>query len=81
MPFAKGVSLKTHRVGKNGEDPETDFNKILTIIKQSGFRGTIGVEYEGAFLKNVVQMPGEYLPENEGIKVTYDLLKKIGSEV
>jgi sugar phosphate isomerase/epimerase len=81
MPFAKGVSLKTHKIDKDGLDPETDFKKLLTIVKQSGFKGTIGVEYEGAFLKNVVQLPGDYLPENEGVKVTHGLLKKIGSEV
>jgi sugar phosphate isomerase/epimerase len=81
MPYAKGVSLKTHEIDKSGNEASTDFKKLLTIIKKSGFKGTIGVEYEGAFLKNVVQLPGEYLPEAEGIKVTHDILKKIGSEV
>lgn len=81
MPYAKGVSLKTHEIDKNGKEASTDFTKLLKIIKQSGFKGTIGVEYEGSFLKNVVQLPGEYLPEAEGIKVTHDILKKIGSEV
>lgn len=81
MPFAKGVSLKTHKIDAAGKDEETDFAKLLKIVKQSGFKGTIGVEYEGAFLKHVVQMPGEYLPEEEGIKVTHDLLKKIGAEI
>jgi sugar phosphate isomerase/epimerase len=81
MPYAKGVSLKTHKVDANGDDPEVDFTRLLKLVKQSGFKGTIGVEYEGAFLKNVVQMPGDYLPEGEGVKVTRDLLTKIGSEV
>jgi sugar phosphate isomerase/epimerase len=81
MPYAKGVSLKTHQIDKNGKEAETDFTRLMKIIKQSGFKGTIGVEYEGSFLKNIVQLPGEYLPEAEGIKVTHDLLKKIGSEV
>lgn len=81
MPFAKGVSLKTHHIDKNGNETETDFTRLLKIIKQSGFKGTIGVEYEGAFLKNIVQLPGEYLPEAEGIRVTHDVLKKIGAEV
>lgn len=81
MPFARGVSLKTHQIDKDGKDPKVDFHKILKIVKDSGFKGTIGVEYEGSFLKHVMQMPGEYLPEAEGIKVTHDLLKKIGAEV
>jgi sugar phosphate isomerase/epimerase len=81
MPFAKGVSLKTHKINSSGIDPETDFTKILKIVKGSGFKGTIGVEYEGAFLKNIMQLPGEYLSESEGVKVTRDLLIKIGSEV
>ena len=81
MPFAKGVSLKTHEIDKDGKEAKTDFAKILKIVKDAGFKGTIGVEYEGAFLKNIVQLPGEYLPEAEGIKVTLDVLKKVGSEV
>lgn len=81
MPFAKGVSLKTHMIDQEGKEKETDFVKLLKIVKDSGFKGVIGVEYEGSFLKNVVQMPGDYLPEAEGIKVTRDLLKKIGSEI
>jgi sugar phosphate isomerase/epimerase len=81
MPYAKGVSLKTHEIDKNGNELNTDFRRLLKIIKQSGFNGTIGVEYEGAFLKNIVQVQGEYLPETEGIKVTHEMLKKIGSEI
>ena len=81
MPYAKGVSLKTHEIDKEGKESKTDFTKLVTIVKESGFKGTIGVEYEGAFLKNIVQLPGEYLPEDEGIKVTHEILKKIGSEV
>lgn len=81
MPFAKGVSLKTHEIDATGREEKTDFKRILKIVKDAGFKGTIGVEYEGAFLKNVVQMPGDYLPEAEGIKITHEVLKKIGSEI
>lgn len=81
MPFARGVSLKTHEINKDGHDPKVDFHRMLKIVKDSGFKGTIGVEYEGSFLKQVVQMPGEYLPEADGIEVTHNLLKKIGAEI
>ncbi len=81
MPYAKGVSLKTHKIDSEGKDPETDYARLLKIVKDSGFKGTIGVEYEGAFLKNIMQMEGNYLPETEGIKATKSVLEKIGAEV
>jgi sugar phosphate isomerase/epimerase len=81
MPFAKGVSAKTHRFDETGNESETDFTKMLTIIRDSGFKGIIGVEYEGAFLKNIMKMEGNYPPEDEGIRTTKTLLEKIGRKL
>jgi sugar phosphate isomerase/epimerase len=80
MPFAKGVSAKTHLFDAEGNDKETDFVRMLQIVKKAGFRGYIGIEYEGGFLK-MMGAPGDYLPEDEGIRATKRLLEKVRSMV
>ncbi|MDP6541283.1 MAG: sugar phosphate isomerase/epimerase family protein, partial [Phycisphaerales bacterium] len=69
MPFAKAVSAKSHDFDSEGNEIHTDYRKMLGIVLDSGYRGWIGIEYEGT---NV----GEF----EGIIRTRDLLRKIGSE-
>ncbi len=65
MPFAKGVSAKSHDFDENGNEIHSDFSKMLKIVKSAGFKGYIGVEYEG-----------KKLSEYEGIKATKALLEK-----
>ncbi|MEM1336220.1 MAG: sugar phosphate isomerase/epimerase family protein [Bacteroidota bacterium] len=65
MPYAKGVSAKSHDFDENGNETSTDFYKMLKIVKDSGFRGYIGIEYEGRVLS-----------EEEGIEATLALLRK-----
>ena len=65
LPFAKGVSAKTYDFDANGEQPKLDYKRLLGIVKDSGFKGYIGIEFEG---------PGQ--PEEQGVKKTMDLLKK-----
>jgi len=66
MPFAKGVSAKTHDFDENGNETQIDYEKMMKIIYDSGFRGYIDVEYEGSKLS-----------EDEGIKATIALLKRV----
>ena len=66
MPFAKGVSAKTHDFDENGNETQIDYVKMMKIIYDSGFRGYIDVEYEGTRLS-----------EDEGIKATIALLNKV----
>ena len=70
MPFAKGVSAKTYDFDENGNCVETDYVKILKIVKDAGYTGHIGIEYEGS-----------NLPEVEGIKATKALLERVGPTV
>jgi sugar phosphate isomerase/epimerase len=65
LPFAKGVSAKTYDFDANGGQPKIDYNKLMDIIKSAGFKGYIGIEYEG-FNEN----------EDEGIRKTKALLEK-----
>ena len=68
MPFAKGVSAKTHEFDAQGNCVETDYVRMLKIVKDSGWRGYMGIEYEG-----------EKLSEEEGIKKTKALLEKVAA--
>lgn len=66
MPYAKGVSAKTNNFDEKGNCVETDYVKMMKIVKDAGFKGYVGIEYEG----NV-------LSEEEGIKKTKELLERI----
>ncbi len=65
MPFAKGVSAKTYDFDANGNCVETDYSKMLPIVKQAGYNGYIGIEYEGSTLS-----------EPDGIRATKALLER-----
>jgi len=67
MPYAKGVSAKSHEFDKNGNEVHTDYGKMLQIVKDAGYKGYIGIEYEGS-----------NLGEDEGIMATKQLLEKVG---
>ncbi len=70
MPFAFGVSAKTHNFSENGDESEIDYYKMIDIVKSSGYKGFIGIEYEGTIL-----------PEDEGIIATKKLLEKVFAEI
>lgn len=74
MPYAKGVSAKTHKFDADGNETQMDFKRIFDIIKKSGFNGIIGIEYEGG-LMHAQGMEG-YLSNEEGIKATKKLIEK-----
>jgi len=81
MPFAKGISAKTHKFDSNGNDIDTDFMKIFKIIKASGWTGGyVGIEYEGGLMRD---LGGDtsYLPNAEGILATKKLLERVQKEL
>lgn len=47
MPYAKGVSAKSYEFNNVGDETTLDYYKMMEIINKSGFKGFIGVEYEG----------------------------------
>ncbi len=63
MPAAKAVSAKSHDFDELGNETSIDYLKMLKIVKESGYQGYIGVEYEGG-----------HLSETEGILATKALL-------
>lgn len=50
MPHAKAVSAKSHNFDADGNETEIDYVKMLQIVKDAGYVGYIGVEYEGSEL-------------------------------
>jgi sugar phosphate isomerase/epimerase len=66
MPYAKGVSGKTLDFDSEGNETKVDYVKMMKIISDSKYSGYIDVEYEGIKLS-----------EDEGIKASITLLKKV----
>jgi len=52
MPYTVHVHAKAHVFDANGEEPNTPFNKLIPIAKESGFNGYITAEFEGWRLGN-----------------------------
>jgi len=48
LPWAKAICAKVHKINSDGEAAHTDFARMLKIAKQGGFKGFIGIEFEGA---------------------------------
>jgi len=70
MPFAKGVSAKSHNFDASGNETRTDYRKILPIVLSFDYHGWIGVEYEG-----------KKASESDGIKLTKKLLETVRDEI
>lgn len=70
MPFAKGVSAKSHDFDADGNETHTDYMRMLEIVLRHGYRGYVGVEYEGSRLS-----------EADGIRATKTLLEKVRKEL
>lgn len=70
MPYAKAVSAKSYDFDEEGNETKIDFSRMLQIVKDAGYTGYIGVEYEGSNLE-----------PKEGIMATKELLIEEGSEL
>jgi sugar phosphate isomerase/epimerase len=70
MPFAKAVSAKSHDFDAQGRETNTDYVRMLQIVKDAGYTGYIGVEYEGSDLDELA-----------GIKATRDLILEASKQL
>jgi sugar phosphate isomerase/epimerase len=70
MPFAKAVSAKSHDFDDAGQCIETDYARMLRIVHAAGYRGWLGVEYEG-----------NALDEDAGIRRTQALIERVQAEL
>jgi len=78
MPFAKGVHAKSHLFNAAGDDIETDYYRMFKIIKNSGFKGWVSVEYEGGLFKMYTK-DSKYLDDYAGVTATKNLVEKAGA--
>jgi sugar phosphate isomerase/epimerase len=71
MPFARGVSAKSYAFDADGNETTIDYRRMMKIVLDAGYRGHVGVEWEGR------------VPENqaEGIRLTKTLLERVRSEL
>lgn len=69
-PFAKGVSAKSYEFDEDGNAVRTDFLRMMKIVKEAGFKGDVGIEYEG-----------DQVSEDLGIRKTKALLEKVFAEL
>lgn len=65
MPYAKGVSAKSHAFDAEGNETKTDFYRMMKIVDDAGYKGYVGVEWEGG-------KPGA----TEGILLTKTLIER-----
>lgn len=70
MKYAKGVSAKSHDFDDAGNETESDYRRLLSIVKDAGYRGYVGIEYEGSELSPI-----------DGINATKALLEKVRDEL
>ncbi len=69
MPYARAVSAKSNDFDDLGNESHTDYRRMMRIVLESGYRGWVGIEYEG-----------DKLTESEGILHTKALLRRIQAE-
>lgn len=69
MPYAKGVSAKSHEFDADGNEVRTNYRRMMKIVRDSGYTGYVGIEYEG-----------DKHSEPEGIRLTKALLDLIATE-
>jgi len=65
LPFAKGVSAKSYDFDADGEQPLMDYRRLIGLVKASGYKGYIGIEFEG-----------NTQDEEDGIRKTKALLER-----
>jgi sugar phosphate isomerase/epimerase len=66
MPWARALSAKSYDFDAAGNETTIDFERMLGIVAAAGYRGHVGIEYEG-----------ERLSEPEGIRLTKALLERV----
>jgi sugar phosphate isomerase/epimerase len=70
MRYARGASAKTYDFDAQGNETTIDYTRMMRIVLDAGYRGFVGIEYEG-----------DRLPEEEGIVATKRLLERVRAEL
>ena len=70
MPYAKAVSAKSHNFDEQGNEAEKNYERLMRIVLDAGYRGYVGIEYEGS-----------EIPEPDGILATRALLERVRDDL
>lgn len=70
MPWAKIVCAKSKKFDEAGNEVNVDYRRMLRIVKDSGYRGSIGIEFEGHDVAPI-----------DGINATKKLLETVIAEL
>ena len=65
LPHTVTVSCKMHSFDKNGNQPDFDYPRLMTMIEQSAYKGILAIEWEGSALEPVA-----------GVKASKKLIEK-----
>jgi len=66
MPYAGGLSVKSFQFDEKGNEVNMDYERLLSIVKDSNYSGYFGIEFEG-----------EELSPEEGIQKTRALVNRL----
>lgn len=69
MPYARAVSAKSYDFDEDGNETATDYERMMRIVLDAGYRGWVGIEFEGR------------MAADEGIVKTKDLLERLREEL
>ncbi len=70
LPFAKGVSAKSYAFDDKGNETTIDYLRMMRIVRDAGYRGYVGVEFEGRGME-----------EADGIRATKKLLERVRDQL
>jgi len=70
MPYAKIVCAKSKEFDADGNEVNVDYRRMMKIVLDSGFKGSIGIEFEGHGMDPV-----------KGILATKRLIERVVSEM
>ena len=76
LPFARGISAKSISFDKNGDEENTDFERMINLIRSASFEGYIAIEYEGGFMSTLVKNSSKNLSNIAGVHATKKLIEK-----
>ena len=75
LPYAKGISAKSTQFDLKGNETDTNFKKMIRLIKKSNFEGYMSIEYEGA-IRDTFSQQNNHLSTHDGILATKKLIEK-----
>lgn len=70
MPFARGASAKCYDFDASDNETTIDYGRMLRVVLRAGYRGHLGIEYEGTRLS-----------EEDGVKACKRLLERLREEL